>query len=403
VIHLEGNTVRQTGNGAEKIWSIPELLEIFDALSEEPLDERIMLFRQIVPLAQKMHGDLSETARLCCDFWQNLQPWLIESRKYEYTVTISDTYRWALEVGAEGLFFKDISGQYGTAGEIRSQLLSDFWFYGPLMPLPGLETRKQVLAQIQNAFERKGDTLYDSHFQLFEYPSFISPPMWEEGDYRVSDFVIMRDFGVDYGRQNFRDGLVSLGFISFEQCLHRSDIPEWAIPAKVLREIKNRLLGIENPEPEEVFSEKIIEEKPAQKTPETETEWLEIGAYGNDRDKQEAARVLWENYRNEKSVEILLGLLPNPDAYWRDYVFNTFAKMPDSEAVRDWILKCLNGDNAFYFRKSVDVLRMWGLFGNPRLNDENLLRPLNWAEKEMHSVAFREALKKVSNILVERS
>ena len=100
-----------------------------------------------------------------------------------------------------------------------------------------------------------------------------------------------------------------------------------------------------------------------------------------------------------KQAILLLGLLPNPDAYWRDYVFNTFAKMPDSEAVRDWILKCLNGDNAVYFRKSVDVLRMWGMFGNPRLNDENLLRPLNWAEKEMHSVAFREALKKVSNIL----
>lgn len=401
MIQIEETAVRQTGADVEKNWTIPELLETYNALSEEPLDERIMLFRQVVPLAQKMYGDLSETARLHCDFWQNLQPWLIESRKYEYTVKISDTYRWELEIGAEGLFFKDISGQYGVAGEVRSQLFSDFWFYGPLMPLPDLETRKQVLTQIQNAFERKDAALYNAHFQLIEYPVYANPPMWEDGYYLVSDFVIMRDFGVDYGRQNFRDGLVSQGFISFEQCLHRSDIPEWAIPAKVLRDIKNRLRGIEEPEPEEDFSEKIAEEKqePVRKTPETETEWLELGAYGNDRDKQEAARVLWENYRNEKSVEILIGLLPNPDSYWRDYVFNTFAKMPDSEAVRDWILKCLNGDDAIYFRKSVDVLRMWGLFGNPRLNDESLLRSLNWAEKEMHTVAFREALKKVSSIL----
>jgi len=401
VIHLEGNTVRQTGAEVEKIWSIPELLETFDALSEEPLDERIALFRQIVPLAQKMYGDLSETARLRCDFWKNLQPWLIESRKFEYTVKISDTYRWELEVSAEGLFFKDISGKYRTAGKVWAQLFSDFWFYGPLMPLPDLKMRKQVLAQLQNAFERKDGALYDSHFQLIEYPSYANPPIWEDGDYQVSDFVIMRDFGVDYGRQNFHDGLVYQGFISFEQCLHRNYIPDWAIPANALRNIKNRLRGIEEPEPEEVFSEKIAEEKqkPARKTPETETEWLELAATGNDRDKQEAAWALWENYRNEKSVEILIGFLPNEDSYWRDYVFNTFAKMPDSRAVRAWILKCLNGGDAVYFRKSVNVLRMWGLFGNPRLNDENLLHPLNWAEKEMHTVTFREALKKVSKIL----
>lgn len=399
MIQIEGTTVRQTGADVEKIWSIPELLETYNALSEEPLDERIMLFRQIVPLAQAMYGDLSEAARLRCDFWKNLQPWLIKTQKYEYSVKISNTYRWELEVSMEGLFFKDISGQYGAAGEVRPQLFSDFWFYGPLRPLPDLGMRKQVLAQLQNTFERKHKALLDAHFQLFEYPAYANPPMWEDGDYRVSDFVIVRDFGVDYGRQNFRDGLVSQGFISFEHCLHRDDIPEWAIPAKVLRDIKNRLLGIESPEFEADFSQKTEPEKPARKTPETEAEWLELAATGNAREKQEAARALWENYRNEKSVETLLELLPNPDSYWRDYVFNTFAKMPDSEAVRDWILKCLNGDDAVYFRKSVDVLRMWGLFGNPRLSDENLLRSLNWAEKEMRTSAFREALKKATTIL----
>ena len=109
MIHLEKNIVRQTGVEPEKIWSIPELLETYNALSEEPLDERIMLFRQIVPLAQEMYDDLTEAARLRCDFWKNLQPWLIKTRKYEYALKISNTYRWELEVSVEGLFFKDIS------------------------------------------------------------------------------------------------------------------------------------------------------------------------------------------------------------------------------------------------------------------------------------------------------
>lgn len=47
----------------------------------------------------------------------------------------------------------------------------------------------------------------------------------------------MRDYSIEWGRQNFRDGLVFLGFLSCEQCLTRKDLNHATMTKEILTSI----------------------------------------------------------------------------------------------------------------------------------------------------------------------
>ena len=170
MLHLEDGKVIQQAGDQTKVWDIPELLSVYDALGGEPLAARNTIFKQVTPIAAERYEELSPAAHLRYDFWKYVQLRHIETKVFEYTTRISDTYHWRLELNAEGAFFTDLSGQYGPAGQTYAQLLSDFWFCGPLLPLPGLADRKWAVAQIRNAFGQAGGPAYNAHFPLFEYP-----------------------------------------------------------------------------------------------------------------------------------------------------------------------------------------------------------------------------------------
>ncbi len=230
MLQFNDNSILQTGEGFEKNWSIPELLESYDPLPGEPLADRNNAMVQMRYAAEDMYSELSAAARLRYDFWKNLLPQRIPEERFKYTTKVTDTYHWELLLNPEGLYFKDVSGEYGPAGTVYPQFFSDYWFYGPLMPLPDLDTRKWVISHIRNAFMQAGGPASYAHFKLIEYPApQISPQVWEDGDHVVSDFVTLRDYGVEYGRQNWHDGLVYLNFLSFEQFLtknHHARNPE---------------------------------------------------------------------------------------------------------------------------------------------------------------------------------
>ena len=116
--------------------------------------------------------------------------------------------------------YKNVSGSYWhPPGRVNVQLLSDFWFYGPLFPIPDLDTRKQVVAHIRNAFVQAGSPASYAHFKLFKYPPLESLVLWEKGDDLASDYVCLRQFGIETGRTNWHDGLVSNSYLSFEHFL----------------------------------------------------------------------------------------------------------------------------------------------------------------------------------------
>jgi len=77
---------------------------------------------------------------------------------------------------------------------------------------------------------------------LFEYPRYHTPPQWTIGDHVASDFVILRDYGVEYGCQNWHDGLVSLNFISFKYCLYGPEYVGKKIEKDILADIMQRIM-----------------------------------------------------------------------------------------------------------------------------------------------------------------
>ena len=162
----------------------------------------------------------------------------IQELKLDYTTKVTHTYNWQLVVNTEGVHFHDLSGAYSyPEGKIFTQSLSDFWFYGNLMPLPDLALRKRVIDHLTPIFKEKGN-----HFTLFEYPEpSISEPSWRTKDWRDSDFVFIRWFGIDYGTQNWRDGEIIPNFLSFENFLHRPDFNHRIFTPEIKMGIKEYL------------------------------------------------------------------------------------------------------------------------------------------------------------------
>ncbi len=222
MLQFNSNNIQQNTDGFEKNWHIPALFETYDPLPGEPLSVRNDALRRSVEMVIEIYDDLSDTARLRYDFWKHLRSERIESEEFVYSIKIANIYQWTLTINSEGLFYKDVSGQFSPrTGTVYEQLVSDFWFYGPLMPLPDLYTRKWIVAKIRNAFIQAGSPASYQHFQCFEYPQFpVAPLEWTDGDAKVSDFVIVRDFGIEWGRTNWHDGLVYLNFLSFEHFLN---------------------------------------------------------------------------------------------------------------------------------------------------------------------------------------
>ena len=196
----ENGIVQETALGP-KTWSFPELLEMSYPLYGEPLAERNAALRKVAEKSAERVGELSETARLRVDFWQNFHPENISERTYLYPSAAASTHRWELSINALGLFYKDVSGEYDSRpGWVSEQLFSDFWFYGPLQPMPDLKIREKILSIIRDAFSPSDCPAAAAHFELFEYPLLTDSDLsWSEGDYKRTDFVNVRAHGIEVG------------------------------------------------------------------------------------------------------------------------------------------------------------------------------------------------------------
>ncbi len=467
MLQFNENTLHQTTGSFHKIWTIPELLETHNPLPGEPLAERNAAMQQAIWMAEEMFSELSEAARLRYDFWKLLLPRRIAEQRFEYTTKVMHTSQWELMINELGLFYKDISGEYDNRlGWISEQLFSDFWFYGPLMPIPDLQVRKQLVAAIRNAFLQAGSPASYKHFELFEYPTQpVSPNYWEFGDYKASDFIAVRDYGIETGATNWRDGLAWQSFLSFENFLtlppgeHSTITPE--IRAKIEKHLARKAPEMRannspvpdgNAESKRLFMDnggnshyihldggdayrataneeaawraELIENYKSRLSEEDHVAILEHIARGlkfngvenvgdllfeatkkaNPKVQQSLAIVLVEKFDPERGAEALISLLEYEAEtdYWRNYVFNSFFRMRDNKTVQNFLIECLRGDDEIRFKKSVDVLLMWGIYGDNTLTDKDLLGALNWDDATANDPNFRAALEKTINIILQQ-
>jgi hypothetical protein len=324
MIHFNGEAVHLQVRDISKTYSVAELLETYRALDNEPLSGQNEVFRQVIPLAESLFTELSPIARLHYDFWKNLQPNRIEPQVFTYTTQVTDTYQWELRVNSEGLFFQDISGEYGRPNQVFPQLLSEFWLYGPQMPLPELNLRIKVLALIRSAFLQMGGAAYQSHFPLFEYPELAYPKQWTTGDSLAGSFVILRAYGVESGYQNFHDGLVYLNFRSYEHCLTHPDLARRQLGGEVMAEEVlieiNQLITGSSPQPVMTQPERLRNDRSKQLYMENggQIHYIYLDGFGDEYRATPAEEAAWkqeliEQYRERLRVEnnevVLAGLL----------------------------------------------------------------------------------------------
>lgn len=171
---------QKTGN-LEKIWTIAQLLESPNPLDGEPLAERNAAMKQVVDMAMEQYSDLSEAALLRYDFWKQLIPGRVAEQHFEYETNADEIHCFELTINHLGLFYKNISEQHSSgAGTETEQLFSDFWFYGPLFPVPDLHIKKMLIATIRNAFIQGGSPASYHHFELSDTPS-QPENRWEKG------------------------------------------------------------------------------------------------------------------------------------------------------------------------------------------------------------------------------
>ena len=468
MLEFKENTLHQTTGSFHKIWTIPELLETHDPLPGEPLAERNAAMQQVIWMAEEMFSDLSEAARLRYDFWKLLMPRRISEQRFEYTTKITNTYHWELTINELGLFYKDISGEYdGRAGRVSEQLFSDFWFYGPLLPIPDLQVRKQLVAAIRNAFVQAGSPASYKHFDLFEYPQQpVSPMHWTFGDYKASDDIIVRDYGIELSSSNWRDGLAWLGFLSFEHFLTVPPPAGSIITPEIRAGIEKFLTRKATPQRTEdqtaqddnAVSKRLFMDNGGQvhyiyldgdgakysASPNEEAAWraelieqytrrlseedneptlvhiargLELNGVKNVGDllfqatkkaspkvKQTLAKLLVDKTDPERGAEVLISLLEYEAEtdYWRNYVFNSFFRMRNNQTVQNFLIECLRGEDEMRFKKSVDVLMMWGIYGDNTLTNKDLLGALNWNDATANDPNFRTALEKITNIILKQ-
>ncbi len=465
MLELTENTIIQTPGGQAKIWTIPELLETPDPLPGEALAERNKAMQQAVVMAAEVYSELSETALLRYDFWKQLQPQRISEQRFEYTTKVTNTYHWELTINEAGLRYKDISGEYNAMpGKVSEQLFSDFWFYGPLLPIPDLNLRKLLVATIRNAFMQAGSPASYKHFDLFEYPvQPVSPLHWVIGDYKVNDFITVRDYGIETGASNWHDGQLYLDYCSFENFLTvppregsiitpeiRAEIEKLIARQTTSERAEDRAAPDDNAESKRLFMDnggqthyihldgfgdvykataveeaawraELIEQYTRRLSEEDHETTLahiastlglngvenvgdllfEAAKTANPKVQQALAKIQIEQYDAERGAEALIALLEyeTETDYWLNYVFNSFFKMRDNRNVQNFIIQKLRGDNEIHFKKSVDVLQMWGIKGDQELSDKDLLKSLNWNDAAANDPAFRAAIEKTIKII----
>jgi hypothetical protein len=380
MLEISADKIIQNKGRFEQIWTIPEVLEAHDPFLGEPFAERKAALQHAVEMATKMPNELSEAVLLRLDFWKNFRPEKISERRFEYTTKATTTFYWELTINELGVFYKDISGEYSSGlGCIREQLFSDFWFFGPLYPIPDLALRRQVVGIIKGAFLDTHCAAADAHFEFFEYPPLPAVLMqWNEGNHVRSDFVTVMEHGIEVGSITWRDSEPYIGFTSFENFLNVPPRPNASITPKIRAEIEAYLGIVSKCNRPDDGTNWPLEIPPKPPTPRQKM------------DKAEA--LLLQQPESQEGAEILIALLEyeTETDYWRNYVFNFCFKLRENQTVQQFIVQKLQGNNEIHFKKSVDVLQMWGIIG---------ANTLNWNDATANDPNFREALEKIIKII----
>lgn len=356
MLRFADNQVELVTDNPPKHWSFSQFLESYNPLGTIDLSIQNQLYQEVVAHAEEYYSELSEKARWQYDFWKNIRLTRLPSHTFAYTYqSVSQVHSWEVTLNETGLFYKDLSGIYKDPTREIPQLISDFWFHGPAWPMPDPDIRKTLVSFIRNAFLQVGGKAYDHPFPVFEYPKLANPLHWKQGDYRVSSYVTMLPYGIDFGDQNFHDGLVFRGFLSFENCYTNPDAFAHMIDPSILSQINTYTAACLQGKPQSLTS-------PANSSPVDskersrqlymdnggQTHYIYLDGFGDEYHASAADEAQWkqeliESYRqrllvedNESTAEFLLRTLLHHQAIGMEDLLITRARQAPLKD-RQWI------------------------------------------------------------------
>lgn len=385
MLQIEENSVIQKIGSYQRVWPIAELLEAHNPFYGEALDLRITALQHAFETASKTPEEFSETARLHLNFWEHFNPEKIREQDLEFVPIHDSSSRFRLTINKLGLFYAEISGEGTTVpGTVTEQLLYDFWFFGPLRPIPDLKVRQTLVNILKKALTNPECPAAWAHFELFEYPEMPDSRLhWTEGDHYRTDVIRVGRYGIEISSSNWRDPIPQTGYLSFENFLN-APLNDHALISPPIRASIEAYLG------------RVSKYNPVQTTE---------AAPPSPREKMDNAELLLKQPDSVEGAEILISLLEYEaeESYWRNYVFNRFFKLRSNKVVQNFVVQCLQGDNETHFKKAVDVLTMWGVYGDNALTDRILLQSLNWQDACANDPDFRQAFEKVLPIIHQKN
>lgn len=148
--------------------------------------------------------------------------------------------RWHVQLRGNTLVFTDIDGMYGPPATPHLQNTGDFYAHGPHMPLPDSRLKSELLRAIAT-----GDTFNPAQppFTRFDYPDHngATPPAWHYYHGLEIDFVTVKNYGIEFGTQHLKNGLLDLGFCSFEKLWHEATPAHRLLRPELLTQIRHFL------------------------------------------------------------------------------------------------------------------------------------------------------------------
>lgn len=157
-----------------------------------------------------------------------------------YHLDTANKPRWSVQLRDDTLVFTDIDGMYGTPATPYLQSSRDFYAHGPHMPLPDSLIKSELLRAIAT-----GGALHTAQppFTRFDYPDHngATPPAWHYYHGLEIDFVTVKNYGIEFGTQHLKNGLLDLGFCSFENLWHQATPAHRLLRPELLAQIRHFL------------------------------------------------------------------------------------------------------------------------------------------------------------------
>ena len=114
---------------------VVEFFKMHNPFDELSLADQVQLIHSLSELVVIKYERGQQISDILA-FWKYYPDLQIADRTFSFETKITDVSRWNLHLNKNGLIWHDLSSHYSQTNRVIEQNFADFWFYGPVYPLP---------------------------------------------------------------------------------------------------------------------------------------------------------------------------------------------------------------------------------------------------------------------------